>query len=84
MNPSTRKQTMKQRISNELARRLCRCEQAILRNDPNKNVGRAIGICQNSIIRNRGLSIQGFRCRGTPRLLKTKTRKQKAIKSRQK
>ena len=67
------KKELRERISKELAKRLCRCEIAVSEKDPNHNYERAIAICISSILHNRGVKIQSFQCRGTPSILSTKT-----------
>jgi hypothetical protein len=75
ISKTRKRKSLENKISNVLAKRLCRCEQAILSKDSKKNVSRAIGICMKSVIQNRGLRIQRFQCRGKPSIVSVKTLK---------
>ena len=44
-----------------LATKLCRCIKKVTK--PNEKEKRAIGICRNSVIRKKGISIRKFRCK---------------------
>ena len=52
---------------NILSKKLCRCIKKVssIKNDKN----RAIGICRNSVITKKGLTINKFRCKKKPRLI---------------
>ena len=65
-----------------LSTKLCRCIKKVssLKNDEK----RSIGICRNSVIRKKGLTINNFRCKKKPRFIAfNKTKKKiKKIKRR--
>lgn len=59
-----------------LANKLCRCIKKV---DP-KDESRSIGICTDSVIRKKGLSISGFTCKKKPRLKTNRKTKKKLSK----
>jgi hypothetical protein len=66
------KKELRETLSKELAKRLCRCEKGVQEKDPKRNLQRAIGICIKSVIRNRGVKIQSFQCRKKPFIISTR------------
>lgn len=57
-----------------LATKLCRCIKKVTK--PKEKETRAIGICRNSVIRKKGISIHKFRCKKKPKLISfNKTKK---------
>ena len=61
-----------------LANKLCRCIQKVnksLSKTTRKKKNAAVAICKDSVLAKKGLSIQKFKCKETPRLISNKTRK---------
>ena len=59
---------------NILAEKLCRCIKKVT--SPKNDKIKAIGICRNSVVKKKGLTINKFRCKKKPKLLNfNKTRK---------
>tara|TARA_Y100001958_G_C21248343_1_gene580922 strand:- start:5016 stop:5342 length:327 start_codon:yes stop_codon:yes gene_type:complete len=66
---------------NILAEKLCRCIKKVT--PPKNDKIRAIGICRNSVIQKKGLTINKFRCKKKPKLL-TFNKTKKKIKKKNK
>ena len=62
-----------------LAKKLCRCIKKV--DYPKKDEKRAIGICRNSVIKKKGLSINKFRCKKKARLIPFNKTKKKIKKN---
>ena len=62
-----------------LAEKLCRCIKKVT--SPKNEKVKAIGICRNSVIKKKGLTINKFRCKKNPKLVAFKKTRKKIKKS---
>lgn len=67
---------------NVLSKKLCRCIKKVT--SPKNDKVRAIGICRNSVIQKKGLTINKFRCKKKPKLLSFNKTKKKIKKKNRK
>jgi len=81
MNTSSmKKRDIKEKAENLLATKLCKCIKNIKKR-VNTSESKAIAICYNSVIKQKGLKTFKFKCKNGPRFLPKKgTRKLTVIK----
>jgi hypothetical protein len=73
---------IKNKAEEILADKLCKCIKKVKEdtNDPDKDEGRAIGICNDAVFRRKGIRHAAFTCKKKPRLLRFHGKKYSLVK----
>ncbi len=77
ITPTDSSKTIKHKAEEILADKLCKCIKKVKKTDDEKDIeteseaeGKAIGICNDSIFRRKGIKHSGFTCKRRPKFIK--------------